>query len=68
MKNEAWTTGPAFTRIYRTRASFPKGLTGELRIYGILHEIHSLDTDLRPVTLSGDIIALDDDVLPDGDL
>ncbi|PBK86052.1 hypothetical protein ARMGADRAFT_1086815 [Armillaria gallica] len=29
---------------------------------GTLHEIRSIDTDLRPVTLSGDVIALDDDV------
>ncbi|KAK0237325.1 hypothetical protein EDD85DRAFT_770504 [Armillaria nabsnona] len=33
-----------------------------LNDYGTLHEIHSVDTDLRPVTLSGDVIALDDDV------
>ncbi len=29
---------------------------------GTLHEIHSIDTDFRPVTLSGDVIALDDDI------
>ncbi|PBK86088.1 hypothetical protein ARMGADRAFT_1086845 [Armillaria gallica] len=29
----------------------------------ILHEIRSLDTDLRPVTLSGDVIALDAPIL-----
>ncbi|SJL17362.1 uncharacterized protein ARMOST_20912 [Armillaria ostoyae] len=29
---------------------------------GSLHEIRSIDTDLHPVTLSGDVIALDDNV------
>ncbi|KAK0433852.1 hypothetical protein EV421DRAFT_1741252 [Armillaria borealis] len=28
--------------------------------HGILHEIRTMDTDLRPTTLSGDVIALDD--------
>ncbi|PBK61097.1 hypothetical protein ARMSODRAFT_897248 [Armillaria solidipes] len=28
---------------------------------GFLHEIRSIDTDLRPVSITGDVIALDDD-------
>ncbi len=29
--------------------------------HGTLHEIRSVDTDLHPVSIAGDIIALDDD-------